>query len=507
LTPINGIPVKQFLPKNRNVAFIICILLLGVGLRLYGLNSQSFWTDEIFTYNGASETLAKIAFEPEVNLSIQPFYYSIAHFFIGPYKNQEALLRGPSVILGSISILLIFLITKNLIGNKGGILSALILAISPFHIWYSQEARPYAMLICLALLSFWLFQKLLKDGTNFWWRVSFVISTTLIFYCHTVGIVFIGFLVVYILLVVPRTNWNVWRPVFLSILVLVLPAFYRTAIVPPIVRGAQTWRPFNSLSIPYVLWAFSIGYTLGPSITELHMPDRMNSVVGYMHIILPIMIVFFTVFLIGAYNLFRQDKSKFLCASLWLLFPLSFAVGGAIFSANEFNVRYTILSFPPFLIFLTNGMLNIKFKWIRICTLGLVLLISVLSLSNHYFNHKYYKEDNRGAGQFLLSYAAPHDLVLCVTGYTERDLQHYTNDAKIIIDRLVAKTLYIEPDTIPRTVSKKISGKEQFWLFLSRTYHSDPESNIRKYCEDHFFRKKKYRSDGVELLLYSKFSS
>lgn len=499
--------ISKILYKNRTAVLILCIILLGVGLRFYRLSYQSLWTDEIFTYRGASANLSKIILEPDVNLSIQPLYYTIVHFFIRPTENQEALLRLPSVVFGSLSILLIYFIVRNWLGNGGAILSAMIMAVSPFHVWYSQEARPYAMLIFLGLLSIWFLQKLLKDEVNFWWRFGFVISTASVFYCHTVGIAFISFLVFYILLIVPSLKWKAWLPVFISILILILPAFYRMAMVPPIVRGSETWRPFNLFSLPYVLWVFSTGYTIGPTLTELHLPNRMNTLGAFLPLILPVLIIFFTVFMIGAYHVLRRNKFIFWCASLWFLFPLSFALCGAIFTPNEFNVRYTILSFPPFLIFLTIGILSIKFKWIKITALGAFVLVSAFSLSSHYFNHQYYKEDNRGAGQFLTSQAAPNDLVICSTGYTERDLKHYSTRGDITIDRFMTNTLYVKPEKIPHVLLEMIADRGQFWLFLSRTYHSDPEGYISKYCEEHFIRKLEYISSGVELVLYTKISS
>ena len=117
-------------------------------------------------------------------------------------------------------------------------------------------------------------------------------------------------------------------------------------------------------------------------------------------------------FSIDYFQLRKKDSSILWCATLWFMFPLAFAVYGAIFSSNEFNVRYTILSFLPFLLFLITGIQSIKFKWIRLSTLGVIVLVSAFSLSNHYFNHQYHKEDNRAAGQFLTTHAIPNDLVI-----------------------------------------------------------------------------------------------
>jgi uncharacterized membrane protein len=498
---------SKILSHNRTVALVICIFLLGVGLRLYKLNAQSLWTDEIFSYIGASHTISKIFFEPDVNLTIQPLYYSIAHFFVRPIENQEAIFRLPSVVFGSFSIIVFFLIAQNWIGRGGAILSAMMLAISPFHIWYSQEARPYAMLMFAGLLSILFLQKLLNNEENFFWKFGFVISTVSTIYCHTVGIAFIGFLVIYILLIVPRSKWSTWLPIFICILFLIFPALYRNATVPPVVRGSQAWRPFHPLSLPYLIWAFSTGYTFGPTITELHMPDRINILLRSLHLILPIMIFFSTIFLFGAFRFFQKNKPLFFCGILWFLFPLFFTVGGAIFTANEFNVRYTILSFPPFLLFLIKGILDLKLKWAKLASLTIITFLFVISVINHYYNPNYYREDNRGAGNFLISHAATNDIVICSTAYTVKDLKHYSNRNDIKIVRIPMNSLYVKADKLPQAISDLTEGYDQFWLFQSRTFHSDPEGYIPKYFEEHFDKKLEYISSGVKLLLYTKILS
>jgi len=105
---------------------------------------------------------------------------------------------------------------------------------------------------------------------------------------------------------------------------------------------------------------------MGPSLTEVHMPDRFSILVSYLPIILPSMLFFCVLFLVGAVQLRKKNNSIFWSAVLWFVCPLAFAVLGAIFTVHPFNVRYAMLSFPPFIIFITSGILGMNVKWLRI---------------------------------------------------------------------------------------------------------------------------------------------
>ena len=295
--------------NQKEILLLILILITGTMLRFYRLDYQSLWVDEVYTYKDASSSLLKIILDPDKNINISPLYNLIVHPFTGHSNNQEAILRLPSLIFGSLSILLFYFVARNWFGKNTGILAASILAISPFHVWYSQEARPYTMLVILSLLSIWQLQILMKRPNHIWLRIGFVLSSAATFYCHTVGIAFIGFLVAYILLVVSRKQWGLWLPIFVGIFLLILPQLYRTIIMPPIVRGGESWRAFHPLSVPYVIWAFSTGYSLGPSLGELHLPDRMQIIFKFFPLILPIIMFSFTIIGLGAFQLRKKDSS------------------------------------------------------------------------------------------------------------------------------------------------------------------------------------------------------
>ncbi len=140
---------KPLLTRLNKIFNLPAILFLALVLRLANLN-QSFWLDEaaqaIESARPLREQLNIISdFHP-------PLYHLILHFWM-IFGKSEIWLRLPSVIFGVLSIFFLYRIAEIIFDKKTAVLAALFLAISPFHLWYSQEARPYMLFVLLSLVS------------------------------------------------------------------------------------------------------------------------------------------------------------------------------------------------------------------------------------------------------------------------------------------------------------------------------------------------------------------
>jgi len=259
------------LSNKKTAILLFSIFILGAGLRLYRLGYQSLWIDEVLTFLSSKGTLSNVLFQTEINTNILPLYYVVVNAVLR-VGNQDALLRLPSVVFGSLSILALYFVVTNWLGKTSGLICALLLAISPFHIWYSQEARPYSLLLFLAVLSIWFLQKLIQNQFSLKLKFGFIVIAAATFYCHTVAIALIGAMGTYVLIAVPRRKWKNWIPVFGSIVLLLLPGIYKLAATS---LSPAPERSFNLLAVAYAIWTFIAGCSLGPTQTELHLPDRI----------------------------------------------------------------------------------------------------------------------------------------------------------------------------------------------------------------------------------------
>lgn len=158
------------------------IVVLGAVLRLYRLGAWDLTYDEAFGAGvAAAQPLTAIwTFVAREDPYHPPLSHIVLHFwrFFG---SSEFTLRLFSVILGTLSIWLIYRIGAYLLDRRTGILAAGILAVSPFHVWYSQEARMYPLLFFLSLISLDALARLMREDRTSQWLV-YVGATTLSLY-------------------------------------------------------------------------------------------------------------------------------------------------------------------------------------------------------------------------------------------------------------------------------------------------------------------------------------
>jgi 4-amino-4-deoxy-L-arabinose transferase-like glycosyltransferase len=130
----------------------LAILVLAALLRFYRLDAQSFWNDE--------GNAARIA-ERSVDLIVEgaagdvhpPGYYLLLHLWRAAFGKSELALRSLSVVAGLALVAGTYLLGRRLFNEAPGLVAAFLAAVSPFGIYYSQEARMYALLGAVSALS------------------------------------------------------------------------------------------------------------------------------------------------------------------------------------------------------------------------------------------------------------------------------------------------------------------------------------------------------------------
>ncbi|WP_454061663.1 glycosyltransferase family 39 protein [Candidatus Nitrospira salsa] len=478
---------------------LISVTVIAAALRIYRLGYQSLWMDEVLTYLSSNGTLAHVLFQTEVHTSILPLYYLFVHAFL--YLGEEdIILRVPSLIFGTLSIPLFFMVVRDMLGSLTGTIASFLLAISPFHIFYSQEARPYALYLFLCLLALYLLQQCLNRENNHWLKLGFIVAAASTFYCHTTAVPFLVFLGLYIMITLPKQKWREWIPTFLGLGILLLPALYR---IYTIQVGWESARSFEAPYLLYILWAFSTGFSLGPNLIELHQPDKMKYIVQYLPIIVPIFMYVVTIFAFGVWKLFRKDKAILLILALLFLLPVIFVGLAAILNVGPFNTRYIIPSLLPFLVFVALGVQNFQKRSFQIVSVCIFTIISIVSLNNYYFEDHYHREDSRGASQFLAEHAIQGDLIICMAPYTKTTLLHYLSSANnFSVVGYPKDNAFVDPVQIPEDLQKIIAGRNRFWVFFSRIFHADPTGHLKSHLESFFSPTSKFNSTGVELILY-----
>ena len=150
------------------------ITLLAFALRLISINNGDLSFDEAASALIARKSLGEMI--PYLLGAIHehpPGYYVLLSSWIRVAGDGEAMLRFLSVVMGTLSIPLMYRWAKETIGPVAGIVAALVLSVAPVHVWYSQNARMYTLIGVLALLSWWLIARLERtDRVKYWIGLS-----------------------------------------------------------------------------------------------------------------------------------------------------------------------------------------------------------------------------------------------------------------------------------------------------------------------------------------------
>ena len=178
---------QSFKALITNNYLLLLIFLAGLVLRIYDLGTESIWFDEAVSIMISKlGIIEQIKWNIAVNESNPPFYYLLLHYWVPYVGDSEFISRLPSAILGSVSILAIYAVGKLLFNKRAGLIAALVLATSVFHIRYSQEARGYTLMVFLSLVSFYSLVKLTSSRRRAY-SVAFIVSSVFLMYTHYYG--------------------------------------------------------------------------------------------------------------------------------------------------------------------------------------------------------------------------------------------------------------------------------------------------------------------------------
>lgn len=132
------------------------ITLLALLLRFYKLGEWSFWGDEYITVRKAIDVFGGgITRRSPSMLS--------THVILTTFGVSEFNARLVAAILGVVTIPTMYLIAKRLFDPMVGLLAALLLAVSPWHIYWSQNARFYTILLLFYTLALYFFHRSLEE--------------------------------------------------------------------------------------------------------------------------------------------------------------------------------------------------------------------------------------------------------------------------------------------------------------------------------------------------------
>lgn len=144
---------KRFRFKfNSSYQYLLLTIIVGIAavLRFYKLGEWSFWWDEMFTLRDATNPFQN-------GLSRIPISFALTHIALNQFGVSEWSARFIPALVGVISLPLLYFPIRKIFNVSTALVATLLLAIAPWHIYWSQSARFYSTMLLfysLALLFF-----------------------------------------------------------------------------------------------------------------------------------------------------------------------------------------------------------------------------------------------------------------------------------------------------------------------------------------------------------------
>ncbi len=311
----NKITHNNIVAARKWVIFAI-ILCVALWLRFWGLAKAELGADAILSVETARkpDVISVLQHIRREHQGAAPLDFLILHWWINLVGETNLTVQVPAVVWAMLTIVLVFFIGRRLAGDATGLWAMFLLAISPLHIYFSQEARYYALFCFLSMATLWAILRAIDRPILKNWLLVFILAS-LSFYAHYyTGIVLgIGWLWLLGSLLLSRNESRIFRDTrrkffqftltsFASFLVFLPWFIYKTISEYP-----NATRPFGLESLR-VAWL---------SLVEFAGTHFINSAIDYGPLMIGLVL-----FGVGVWAILRNCEK----ASILLLgFPITLA--------------------------------------------------------------------------------------------------------------------------------------------------------------------------------------
>lgn len=449
---------------------LIAILFFSTILRLYNIGLQSPWLDELSTFQVSDPDLS--FFETHTLVMTREgfphFYFLCLKYLSSIFGHNIVTLRMFSVAVGILSVYLMYLIVKEFINKRIGYIAAILIAVNGFHIYHSQEARTYSLLVFLILLATYSMVKYIKFQN---WKNAILlgISCGLIPNAHPLGVLNVA--VIYLTLLVFLLINKDRKRIFMHLLLSGIIAFI--VFIPVI-------QIINKVGKVALSWILPPSYqTIKQAFFEL---------LGSNEYILIIYILSVFVFFVSMIYKLKTEKSEeknrknlifISLITFWILINIGAIILKSYLDISIIVNRYFIGSFPLFIITLAYCFSLIKNKYLVSFLIILFAWYSLHSLINkrNYYESISKSEWNKISSEIIKNNSQNHR-IYSAYGFTSNILFKNTNCYTLLKE--ITFENYIE------SLKSNAIDKESFWYFDGNFRPYALSQEYEKYLNENF---------------------
>lgn len=460
--------------KRNWFVIVILIILLAFGLRLYHLTWHSLWFDEAVSVYWARQSVPRIL---EVGFALvedrlPPLYYLTLKGWSHLAGWSEFAVRSLSVVYGVLLVPVVAGLGAMLFNRRVALMSAALVAVNPFLIWYSQEARMYAPAVFWSALAVWSIVQLCVATASrraaLGLALLFVVSAIAALYSH----LYAGFLLpglgLWLLLAYPR-RWRWWLA-FAAAGVLIALAY---------------------LPILQAIWRFSAESTPGDPLTGLWGRGwwLLQSFVIWKAPLSPpvqsaivLIVMAFAAAALLPLPATRLPRSRLL---ITLLLAAPFVIAHGLLLRNYlafFGERYFIVMTPWLLLLAAVGADNLgrrlsTARWARLAPFGLVFIATLLPLPGQW-SLPAAKEAWRQSVAWLAEHATAPDAILIHPDWVRYPFQYYFTGPG---QTYAAFSTVSAATPLDGPLQGVVDGHPVVWLIQSHLEAPDPEHRVEQW--------------------------
>ncbi|GAA5261361.1 glycosyltransferase family 39 protein [Methanocalculus sp. MC3] len=397
----------EMIKFNRTFQLVFFLTFMGLFLRFYQLGFNSIWLDEASTLVFSRKSIVDIwmltvggggEFHP-------PLFYWMEHIMLF-FGDSEFILRLLPALFGALTIPLFYLAGRELIDKQTGIIASALIVISPFHIYYSQDARSYTMALFFFTLTFWLYCVARRHGATIHWSL-FALAGSLTIWTHFYTIIPVGVMILFELFTRGRDYYQKERNI--------LPFAIGVSIL------GITLLPLIIVVFNLFFAITDIGAVYGVQGLELII-STFVSFSGFNSIIAAL---FSLLFLGGMFGILRNRWE--IGIFLLLIMIITIFISVILSHSMPMNPRYLMPIFLPFIFGMAAVFRLIPEGFRSPHVLGVAVLvlclIQVPFLAGYYTT--YSKNDWRGFSGVLSEITEPGDVIVLVPSYMHQPFNYY----------------------------------------------------------------------------------
>lgn len=473
--------------RYQTAFWLLIIVLLGLFLRLYKLDYKSMWIDELYSVVPTNPQ-NDISFIIDYCKSDQPpVYFLLLHGWFKIFGYTSYFARLFSVFCGILGIVSVFFLGKEIINEKVGLLAGFLCSINYFHIYYSQEARFYALLFLLTNVSFIFFVRCLKKGSLVNYGL-YVLATVSLLYTQYFGIIvfaiqgFVFCLFTLFFAERPRLRLLVEGVVMAAI---VIAAFIPW--IPVVIHDSQIGAFWIEKPKPYFLAVYYYIYW-GKDV--------------FLGVLLLAAALFYLWHMYRSFkgnDLTRWQIFMVVLLASWVILSYLLPYVRSIIATPMLIPRYTIIALAPIFLVMAAGVTFLpRVQWIR----AVVFVALISTMLNLFFIQRHYtaidKCQWRESAQAVIDHYKPGTKVYSNQEWWYNFYFYFTEQHIKVLGKFSS-----DEEAELQPFIDLIGSDDQFWVLSGETENGLNRSQ-QAYTDEHFKIKDVFRYYAASAILYEK---